>query len=249
MHDCCLKAFRWNGSPAGEETKLADLNCYRTGSNSKAAILLVHDLFGWTFSNTRLLADHLAEEVGATVYVPDFFGGEALPVDALLDQSRWNELDLTGFLNRNTRDVREPQIFNCARALRVTNQYASLGAIGFCFGGWAVFRLGAKAVGLVDCVSTAHPTFLEERDIREIGVPVQIMAPEHDPQFNAELKAYSNEVIPTLGVPYDYQYFPTLTHGFATRGDPRDKSERAGMERAKNAAVLWFRQWLHRPTA
>jgi len=71
MSECCLKGFRWEGTPKGQDSKLAGNNCYVTGSNSEVAILVVHDLFGWTFPNTRLLADHYAEEVGATVYVPD----------------------------------------------------------------------------------------------------------------------------------------------------------------------------------
>ncbi|KAL6234649.1 hypothetical protein BDW75DRAFT_230943 [Aspergillus navahoensis] len=228
MSDCCFKGFRWNGKPRGQQVMLAGRDCYRTGTESRVAILLIHDLFGCTFTNTRILADHLAEEVGATVYVPDFFGGEALPPDILLDETRWNE------------------IFACATALRAAHGYASIGAIGFCFGGWAVFRLGAKDVRLVDCISTAHPTFLEKEEIRQVGVPVQIMAPEHDPQFTEELKAFSNEVLPKLGVPYDYQYFPSLTHGFATRGNPNDREEKLGVERAKDAAVLWFRHWLHK---
>ena len=71
MGDCCLKGFRWDGNPSGQETKLAGKDCYKTGSNSSIAILLVHDLFGWTFPNARIIADHLAEEIGATVYIPD----------------------------------------------------------------------------------------------------------------------------------------------------------------------------------
>lgn len=62
--------------------------------------------------------------------------------------------------------------------------------------------------------------------------------------FTQQLKAFSNATIPTLGVAYDYQHFPGLEHGFAIRGDPENPEERKGMERAKNAAVLWFKQWL-----
>ncbi|KAF3407362.1 hypothetical protein DPV78_000305 [Talaromyces pinophilus] len=244
MESCCLKGFRWNSTPTGQETELAGLKCYRTGSDPKVAIMLLHDLYGWTFTNTRLLADHLADEVGATVYVPDCFGGEQQPLEILLDQSQWNKLDLPGFMTRNSKAIREPEIFNFARALRSDHGFSSIGAIGFCFGGWASFRLGAKEVKLVDCISMAHPSLLEKREISEVAVPVQIMAPEHDSQFTEELKAFSNELIPTLGVAYDYQYFPGLTHGFATRGNPNDESEMQGMERAKNSAVMWFRQWL-----
>ena len=71
MGDCCLKGFRWDGQPKGRDAKLASRDCYVTGSNEDAAVLVLHDLFGWTFNNTRLLADQYAEEIGATVYLPD----------------------------------------------------------------------------------------------------------------------------------------------------------------------------------
>jgi len=69
--DCCLKGFRWNGQPKGHETKVGGNDTYVTGSNPDVAIIVIADLFGWTFPNTRLLADHYAEEANATVYVPD----------------------------------------------------------------------------------------------------------------------------------------------------------------------------------
>lgn len=71
MSECCLKGFRWEAQPQGHETKLADNNCYVAQSTSDVAIILIHDLYGWKFRNTRLLADHYAEEINATVYVPD----------------------------------------------------------------------------------------------------------------------------------------------------------------------------------
>ncbi|PYI12668.1 alpha/beta-hydrolase [Aspergillus sclerotiicarbonarius CBS 121057] len=244
MSSCCLKGFRWTGTPTGQETTLAGINTYQTGTNPQIAILIIHDLYGWKFNNTRILADQLAEEVGATVYVPDFFGGESLPLEILQDEKRWAEVDIPGFMSKNTKTIREPEIFACARSLRFEHKYGSIGALGFCFGGWGVFRLGAKDVALVDCISTAHPTFLEETEIREVGVPVQILAPEYDEQFTEELKTLCNAVIPGLGVGYDYQFFPGLRHGFATRGDDREEGERAGMERAKEVVVLWFKLWL-----
>lgn len=71
MRDCCLKGFPWDGEPKGREAKLAGRACYVVGSDEDAAVLVVHDALGWTFGNTRLLADQYAEEIGATVYVPD----------------------------------------------------------------------------------------------------------------------------------------------------------------------------------
>jgi hypothetical protein len=63
--------------------------------------------------------------------------------------------------------------------------------------------------------------------------------------FTPELKEFSNKVIPTLGVPYDHQYFLGVEHSFATRGDQQSEAQMWALVRAKNAAVYWFRQWLH----
>jgi dienelactone hydrolase len=71
MSDCCTRGFCWDGNPKGREATVASNATYVTGSNSEVAILVIHDLFGWTFPNIRLLADAYAEEVNATVYVPD----------------------------------------------------------------------------------------------------------------------------------------------------------------------------------
>lgn len=71
MNACCVKGYRWDAEPNGHETQLAGRGCYVTGGNSDIAVLVVHDLCGWKFPNIRVLADHYAEELGATVYVPD----------------------------------------------------------------------------------------------------------------------------------------------------------------------------------
>lgn len=173
------------------------------------------------------------------------FGGEKLDADILSQPHRqdWAKLELPQFLGRNSKETRTLELVECARILR--SKYKKVGAVGFCWGGWAVFELGAKKYnGLLDCISTAHPTLLQKEEIANVGVPVQILAPEHDELFTPELKDYANQVIPTLGVPYDYQYFPAISHAFAIRGDPNIPGEREGMQRAKDAAVLWFRQWL-----
>lgn len=165
-----------------------------------------------------------------------------LPPAILTDRSRWGELDIPAFVERNSKQRRRDEVFACARALR--GRYRRVAAVGFCFGGTFVFQLGARGLGLVDCIATAHPTYLTEAEIDAVAVPVQILAPERDHTFTPALKEYCNRVIPTLGVPYDYQHFPGVEHSFATRGNPADPAERRAMARAKDAAVAWFRLWL-----
>ncbi|KAK5017493.1 endo-1,3-1,4-beta-D-glucanase [Cryomyces antarcticus] len=243
MSECCKSGFSWGGTPVGKESTLADNKTYATGSNKDAAVLIVHDVFGWTLPNTRLLADHYAKEADVTVYLPDFFGGEVVSPETLEDPKKREAFNVMEFIGRNSKDIRKPEIFACAKALK--SQYGKVGAIGFCYGGWACFQLGAKGNDLVDCISVAHPSLLDEKEIDTVGVPVQICAPETDPQFSPQPKEHANKVIPGLGVPYDYQYFPGLVHGFAIRGDHTDKKQKDGLERAKNAAVYWFNEHLH----
>ncbi|KAF4553241.1 Dienelactone hydrolase-like protein 2 [Elsinoe fawcettii] len=244
--DCCPAGFKWDGQPEGKEIKYADQDAYVTGDNPDRAILYIHDGLGWKFSNARLLADHYAKEVGATVYVPNFFPGVEVPIDAMIqafENPGSNDFDWRILLKDQTKENRSPDILNFARALR--SQYKRVGAVGFCWGGWAVFHLADKANnGLVDAISTAHPSLLTQDEMAKAGVPVQIHAPETDFMFKPEDKAFANEKLPSLGIAYDYQYYPGLAHGFGTRGDPKDEPSRKGMVRAKNATVAWFQQWL-----
>ncbi|OAL04408.1 dienelactone hydrolase [Phaeosphaeriaceae sp. SRC1lsM3a] len=246
---CCVKHFSWTGTPSGTKSTLSDLPAYVTGTNTSAAVLYVHDALGWKFSNARLLADHFAREANVTVYMPDFFGGERLDEDAV-KQGRWGDVDMAGFTTRNARDIREPEIFECARELK--GKYGKVGTVGYCFGGWAVMRLGAKEhePPLVDCVVCAHPSWMKKEDIDGYGSsPVQFLATEIDAMFAPELKQYAFQKLildrqGKDGVPADWVHFPGVAHGCLTKGDENTEGEREAMIRGKDSAVAWFKQWL-----
>ncbi|KIX07416.1 uncharacterized protein Z518_02069 [Rhinocladiella mackenziei CBS 650.93] len=67
----------------------------------------------------------------------------------------------------------------------------------------AIVFTSPEDLPVADCISTAHPTWLEESEISNVAVPVQIMTVEHDTMFTPELKAFTNKVIPIIGVAYD----------------------------------------------
>ncbi|KAI1115794.1 putative hydrolase [Nemania sp. NC0429] len=245
---CCLQTFTWGGTPTGKEVELAGNKSYVTGDNKDVAILVIHDLFGWRYPNVRLLADHLAREADATVYVPDFFGGWEADWK-LVEEERFAEMDFGSFMKDNARDVRAPEIEACAKALKdSTHGFKRLGAIGFCYGGWAVCHLGSRERGggaLVDVVSFGHPTFLVKEDIANLAVPIQMLAPELDHAFTAELKRYAFETLLGLGLPFEYVHYPGIKHGGLVRGSEAVAHERDAMAAAKNSAVAWFRRHLH----
>lgn len=71
MQSCCATGFKWEGTPTGREDTIDNHPVYISGDSKDRAILFNHDAFGWQLNNARLLADHFAKEVGATVYLPD----------------------------------------------------------------------------------------------------------------------------------------------------------------------------------
>ncbi|TRX88119.1 hypothetical protein FHL15_010965 [Xylaria flabelliformis] len=243
---CCLKTFTWGGTPTGKEVKLANNNSYVTGDNKDAAVLFIHDLFGWKYNNIRLLADHYAREANVTVYVPDFFGGWVVDWE-LVEQDRFDKIDLAGLLRDNSREIRGPEMEACAKALKSEHGFKRLGAIGFCYGGWAVCHLAHKRhePKLVDAISMGHPSWLEKADVENLAVPVQILAPEIDPAFNQELKTFTFATLLKLNLPFDYVHYPGIVHGSLVRGSEKLAKEREAMASAKNSAVAWFKEHLH----
>ena len=158
------------------------------------------------------------------------------------DPAKREKFDLPAFLGRNSKDIRFPEIKSVAQALK--SQYPKVVGIGYCYGGWAHFQLGADP-SLIDAISVAHPSGLTKEEIDNVKVPVQILAPETDPLFTQELKDYANKAIPASRVSYEYVYFPGVSHGFASKGDPDNELQRYSLERAKRSAVNFFIEVLH----
>ena len=149
------------------------------------------------------------------------------------------DFDFQSWFTANSPDVRMPQILECAKQLR--EQHSWVGYVGYCWGGGVGFKVASKDhSGLFDCVTVAHPATPSEEEVKAIGVPFQIIAPEHDPTFPPEVKEMCNREIPKLGVPYLYHHFPGVMHGFATKCDEAKESEKKALELAKNAVVFWM---------
>ncbi|KAI0525518.1 dienelactone hydrolase [Xylaria bambusicola] len=243
---CCLKTFTWGGTPTGKEVKLANNDAYVTGDNKDAAVLIIHDIFGWKYPNVRLLADHYAREANVTVYVPDFFDGWVVDW-SLVETNQFDKIDLAALAAENSREIRGPEMVACAKALKSEHGFKRLASIGFCYGGWGVCYLASKERGekLVDTVTMAHPSWLVEEDIANLTVPVQILAPEFDQAFTPELKSYTFKTLLELNLPFNYVHYPGIVHGALVRGSDEVPKEREAMAAAKNSAVTWFKQQLH----
>lgn len=167
----------------------------------------------------------------------------------LADLRRWNEFDIVAWGARHSKEKAWPALLASAKSLRA--DFSRVGAIGFCYGGWASFALASAELNpagetpLLNCISVGHPSWLTKGEIDNVAVPVQIIAPELDPVFTPDLKEYAWSVVGKKNLPLDYRGFPGVEHSFCTRGNPEDEREKRAMVRAKRAQVEWVKEWLH----
>jgi carboxymethylenebutenolidase len=75
----CYKGFALPGEPKGT---IVGRDYFTAAPNDATqrtkAIVLLTDIFGLPLPNPRIVADHLAEQVGVDVWVPDYFNGASL---------------------------------------------------------------------------------------------------------------------------------------------------------------------------
>jgi dienelactone hydrolase len=221
------------------------MKCYWTGasidSKPKRIVIIFSDVFGMETGNHKAFADSIAERLGpkeTAVIMPDLFrgnpilqpwlpsflseyGGSVLGAPSMLLRIKFKhppesiELDLIELIFPWLRDN-----------LDLTQ--ISFSCIGFCFGGWVVGRV----LSLPDLPFKAgvgiHPSFQPE--LLHLGTP-EGMAERIGtkpclllPAYNDDLKTNSKVVLimaEARGVSVDEVSieFPTMRHGWVTRGD------------------------------
>ena len=82
----CFIGSIHEGTPKGRETTLHGRDVYVAEpmdgdtQSIKGIIVILSDAFGWTFVNTRVLADEIARKGQFRVYLPDFLDGNVAPL-------------------------------------------------------------------------------------------------------------------------------------------------------------------------
>jgi dienelactone hydrolase len=186
-----------------------------TITKSQKAVLLFPDIWGLQ-SRILVIADWLAEHASCHVLVVDFFRGETK--DDHSDMKKWFE----GIPYDPTvaRDVRA-----CVDYLKQETGSTDFGAMGFCWGGWAIAKTCQAAVVPWKVVVSPHPSFKIEPWIfggddvqlmQSMTCPVLLMPAANDPPYtkpdSAEFQAMPHPESKSI-------HFEDMTHGWTTRGD------------------------------
>ena len=143
-------------NPRGNVQTINNVKCYITSSyqsNAQSDILfiLATDVFGYTLSNSRILADMFSNELNTTCIVPDLFKGSEPPVTVMdtlaplqqKDASTWSKLYaictllyyFPGFVIRNPKSKSINIIKKVIKEYRSNNKHISkVVLVGYCWG-------------------------------------------------------------------------------------------------------------------
>jgi dienelactone hydrolase len=99
-------------------------------------------------------------------------------------------------------------------------------------------------MGKIDAAFVAHPSFVEEYELKAIKGPLAIAAAEVDQVFPKEKRHQSEDILKALSLPYQINLYSGVEHGFAVRCDITDPVARYAKESAFRQAIEWFGQHL-----
>ncbi|KAL9377683.1 hypothetical protein Peur_029018 [Populus x canadensis] len=220
---------------AGTVQELGGLKTYVTGaSDSKLAILLIADAFGYEAPNLRKLADKVAA-AGFFVVVPDFFYGD--PVDLSrpgFDIEAWKKLHNTDKGHEDAKLVIATLKSKCVN---------SIGAAGFCWGGNVAVKLASS--NDIQAAVILHPGPLTIDEIREVKIPIAVLGAEIDHYSPPEqLKEFGEILSAKSQLASLLKIFPGVSHGWTVRYNVEDEPAVKSAEEAHRDMLHWFTKFV-----
>ncbi|EIW79005.1 alpha beta-hydrolase [Coniophora puteana RWD-64-598 SS2] len=241
----CVQGVRHEGTPKGKFETVDNIKCYvatPSGDYAKDKVLLfLTDIFGIAGSNSQLLADDFARN-GFKVVMPDYFNGDAVPVEEM----EKGTFPIMEWLPKHGPPQSRPNLDKVIAGLKKQG-VKTFASVGYCYGGRHAFNLAIE--GITKVTVTNHPSLLKNPDDLEAyfaksKAPLLINTCETDNMFPAEFQAKADEVFEGKFEPgYKREYFPGCTHGFSVRGDMTDPKVKAGKEGAYKAGVEWLKKY------
>ncbi|XP_059448769.1 endo-1,3;1,4-beta-D-glucanase-like [Corylus avellana] len=221
---------------AGTVQELGGLLTYVTGApDSKLAILLISDVFGYEAPNLRKLADKVAA-AGFLVVVPDFFFGDPIIKldDPHFDRDSWKKVHNP---DKGCEDAK-PVI-----AALKSKGVSAIGAAGFCWGGKVVVKLASSTD--IQAAVILHPGQIADNEIDDVKVPIAILGAETDHASPPEqLKQFGEKLSVKSEFDSFVKIFPGVSHGWTVRYNLEDESAVKSAEEAHLDMLNWFTKYV-----
>ncbi|KAK7245792.1 hypothetical protein RIF29_40642 [Crotalaria pallida] len=220
---------------AGSVQELGGIRTYITGPpDSKRAIILVSDVFGFEVPKLRKIADKVAA-AGFLVVVPDLLYGDYFDFDnPEFDRESWAKAHGAAKGFEDTKPI--------IAALK-SKGVTAIGAAGFCWGGIVVSKLAGS--GDIQAAVLLHPGRLLHDDIKEVKVPIAILGAEIDNYFPPEQLKQVEEILALKPEFESYvKIYPGVAHGWTVRYNTEDDSAVKSAEEAHQEILNWFTKYI-----
>ena len=227
------------GEPRGIESTINGISCYMIGRrNDDSAVIVFPDLFGYRFTNTRLICDEIADS-GFLVIMPDIFNGDTLDFTLPSASVKFNDWTKT-----HNKSFTAPI---CAKVLDYVEENIrpklGIACVGYCFGGR--YSVIANTAGRVRCSVVSCPSFLENDEVGGIQTPTLWLCADFDRTFSNEEKANAQRSLSTKFFESQFVTYPTTEHGFCTRYHPNKKGAAAASRDALTRTIQFLKDTLN----
>lgn len=201
--------------------------------------MVLHDIFGFGGGRTWAICDELARH-GFHVALPDVYEGTNLPA-----QGGFGDRQGMRWLKGRTEWPNMARLLDPAFETLSARGVGSVGALGFCWGAYGVFKL--SAAGRIKAGVACHPSLkvgrlffrdTEEAQAEAAACPMALLLAGNDDQRLRPLKG----IVESSGNECVLHNFPEMTHGWVPRGDTSDPA----VARDVGKAISLSAAFLHR---
>ncbi|TFK57569.1 hypothetical protein OE88DRAFT_1620274 [Heliocybe sulcata] len=245
---CSIPPVQSDYKPVGTYKPYAGFQkVYMTGpEKSDLALVAVYDIFGF-YPQTQQGADLLAQQLNATLVMPDFFEPDApWPNDRFPPQSDDEKASLQAFFGPGGA-AHPPKsvdrLLDVARQLKADGA-KKVGAFGFCWGGKVNILAGSVVDTPLDAVAAVHPAMLSAEDVETLSVPLGLY-PSKDESTEEYTKMLEIVSKKPFAAKNDHKHYTTMFHGFAAaRADLDNAENKKQFEDLYNTLLKYFQKSL-----
>ena len=257
MSGCCppeaLPYLQSEGENKGEKVKTGDCEFYSTGSKGNSKVMvIIPDVYGWDSGRVRKLGDHFAETAGYQVCIPKLLGdpphqggtdGDALPPDFEIASRRE---EFQGYMKEHPFTKQEPKLRALLDYLLTEDSDKEIYLLGCCWGGYVIAEMMASEDLSKRVVAGAgmHPSVgiagLYSKDdleiVKAMKVPVLWLPTKGDSDDYRE----GGKLLTASPPGSTFIDYPTVSHGFFTRGDSKDEVVAMNVEKGVADILAFF---------
>lgn len=255
---CCPSGahgfLKSQGPTKGQVTDEYGVPCYTSGAGDNV-VLLLPDVWGWNGGRIRVVADELAEKLGAKSVIPKILqpafeegtDGDGLPPAFALGDRMG---DLVGQLKEHWKWEGKvgPVLTGLVEALSAKHKKIVL--VGFCYGGWVAGYLSKSKSSIVGA-AIAHPSahlegmlgFGETNDLFKDTTFPFAFYPAGNPEAGGDPAIYDAEgdlfkLVKAKFPESETHRYAEEAHGFVTRGSLPEGNTAVGSGEKNEAAIV-----------